>query len=261
MMSPVVWKIVYESLHGFYKSARECVSPDLVEDTRKVVRDSISTHYSIIFDQLGPFSPLSVRQYIPNFSSISSKFDDRIIDVDKTAAKIVKTKEEIDAALKATREAAGEQGVATSAKYFGESASDYTAAGYFWLVIVFGIIIGSVVVVAHNLGGLIKDGEHIWDNSALLLSLLMAILALAFASKAYRFNKHNQVVNEHRQNALKVFQAINAAAGDDRELKAIVLTAAANCMFAPQDSGYAKNAPNAEQPIGVMDMLARIIHK
>lgn len=249
---------VSENLSAFVEIIKEI---EAQHDVDVSTLEILSESYSFIFEQLGPYSPLTIAQFTHSMSQNTAKIADQLGDIESKVGKVDKTKAEIDAALKAQREAAGAAGVATSAGYFGKSASNHTAAGYLWLVLVFAILIGAVLVVANNLGGLIQDGKPIWDNSALLLSLLMALLALTFASKAYRFNKHNQVVNEHRQNALQVFQAINAAAGDDRELKAIVLTAAANCMFSPQDSGYAKNAPNAEQPVGVVDMLARIIHK
>jgi hypothetical protein len=81
--------------------------------------------------------------------------------------------------------------------------------------------------------------------------LLFAVLSymLVLCSRNFMSHKHNIVINKHRQNALMTFRAIADAAADPK-LKDVVLTQAAACMFAPQDTGYSKAAGLGSGPGG-----------
>jgi hypothetical protein len=54
------------------------------------------------------------------------------------------------------------------------------------------------------------------------------------------FHRHNAVVNKHRQNALLTYRAL-VEAGSEGGTRDIVLTHAASCIFAPQDTGFTKS--------------------
>jgi hypothetical protein len=58
------------------------------------------------------------------------------------------------------------------------------------------------------------------------------------AAKNYRTHRHLVVVNQHRQSALRTFEAfIKAASGDDQTKNAVLLEAT-RCIFAPANTGY-----------------------
>ena len=58
------------------------------------------------------------------------------------------------------------------------------------------------------------------------------------ALRTYRAQQHNYIVNKHRENALKTFEAFVSAAGSDQEIKNAVLLEATRTVFAPQVSGF-----------------------
>ena len=69
-----------------------------------------------------------------------------------------------------------------------------------------------------------------------LLSLIYLVLNRSI--KNYTAEKHLEVVNRHRQNALRTFQAFHSAAGENQEIQDAVLLAATNAIFDANQSGY-----------------------
>ena len=56
--------------------------------------------------------------------------------------------------------------------------------------------------------------------------------------KNYTAQKHLEVINTHRQNALETFDTFVAAAGDNRETRDAVLLAATEAIFDANQTGY-----------------------
>lgn len=63
------------------------------------------------------------------------------------------------------------------------------------------------------------------------------IMRVSMSARNYHSNKHNEVVNKHRQNALLTYEVI-AHAIKDSDKRDTVLQHAASCIIAPQASGY-----------------------
>lgn len=59
----------------------------------------------------------------------------------------------------------------------------------------------------------------------------------------YRAERHNAVVNQHRANALNTFETMTAATLTQDVKDALTLTAA-EAIYAPQETGFAKRAGN-----------------
>ena len=56
--------------------------------------------------------------------------------------------------------------------------------------------------------------------------------------KNYSAQKHLEVINTHRQNALETFDTFVTAAGDNRETRDAVLLAATDAIFDANQTGY-----------------------
>jgi len=78
---------------------------------------------------------------------------------------------------------------------------------------------------------------------------------LYLSAKNFIANKHNSIVNKHRQNALMTFKALVDAAKNPQN-QDIVLTHAASCIFSPQSTGYSGaadgQAPSAKSVIELL---------
>ena len=94
--------------------------------------------------------------------------------------------------------------------------------------------------------------NNMYDSIQLAISkaLLLGVIAymLVLYSRNFMAHKHNAVINRHRQNALRTFNALaEASKSDDR--RDIILSHAAACIFSPQDTGYTKSHQATDTPV------------
>ena len=70
--------------------------------------------------------------------------------------------------------------------------------------------------------------------------------------KNYTAQKHLEVINTHRQNALETFDTFVAAAGDNRETRDAVLLSATDAIFDANQTGYLSakgSSPDSKSPV------------
>ena len=70
--------------------------------------------------------------------------------------------------------------------------------------------------------------------------------------KNYTAQKHLEVINTHRQNALETFDTFVAAAGDNRETRDAVLLSATDAIFDANQTGYLSakgSSPDSRSPV------------
>lgn len=74
------------------------------------------------------------------------------------------------------------------------------------------------------------------DLAARILVLLVLTAAVAFSARNYRINKHLEVLNHTRYNALETFQLFISGVTDDA--RNIVVSELVRAVFSPGDTGY-----------------------
>lgn len=175
------------------------------------------------------------------------------------------TKTQAEEALSAAKRAALEQGVSQQAIYFKEESDFHKRAAGDWQKYT---LVLTIVLAAY---AALSVFVHKWDylkpttvfESAQLITskiLIFAVLSylLILTARNFLSHKHNAIVNKHRQNALMTFNAL-AEAAKDQNAKDIILTHAASCIFAPQETGYAKSSTGADPAItrSIMGLIAK----
>lgn len=159
------------------------------------------------------------------------------------------SKEEANRILEEVRNVAAEQGVSQQAIYFKSESELHKTESENWKQLTIGAAILLVCVSASFLF------LHKWQFLAptnnfealqFIASKIFVFATLSYllflSGKNFLSHKHNEIVNRHRQNALKTYQAI-VDASSTVEGKEIILAQAAYCMFSPQDTGYIKVVP------------------
>lgn len=146
--------------------------------------------------------------------------------------------------LEDIRKVAAEQGVSQQATYFRDAAKEHEDDAsiwqkrIIWLAIILGIY--AILTIALHKIPWIKP-EDLYQAVQLTISkvLIFAVLSyvLYLSTKNYLAQKHNAVINKHRQNALMTYEALVDAAKEASN-KEIILTHASACIFAPQPTGY-----------------------
>jgi len=175
---------------------------------------------------------------------------------------------EIDAISGKAKEAASMIGVAQHAGYFRDEAADQRRLSSRWLLstAVFAVAAGGYSLLTFRLGaGQLGEGAATWwPHIAYLTSRLIVLSVLFFgmgwSARNYRANKHNEIVNRHRQNALRTFETF-AVAATDPATKDAVLLAATKSIFEAQTSGYIEGEPEKVASSTVVEILKSAISK
>ena len=170
-------------------------------------------------------------------------------------------KSEATAALQEIRKVAAESGVTQQAKYFNDAQSDYRNDSHIWM----GLTAAFMAVLFAFVWWVFKPEvdalpSNVSTARIVQLSIPKIFLAsllyfgMVWAARNYAACRHNQVVNEHRLNALRTFQEFVTGAADQRIKDAILLQASA-CVFNPQVSGYLKDQSVPQEHNSVVEIV------
>ena len=153
--------------------------------------------------------------------------------------------------VESIRNAAGEAGVSQQETAFWEEAVRHQRLTWFWGAGVVALATYFLAFIftgdALLFGGVEEKSSDLMTKYAIVKAVTNRVLVvgvfsfgLFFCVKNYLAHSHNVVVNRHRQNALKTYQALMKASGEDSESKNVILAYAARCIYGPQDSGYVR---------------------
>ena len=135
-----------------------------------------------------------------------------------------------------------EESVSKYEKIFEEQANKHQWAAYGWLGMTAALIVVFGFVFYQLFEALKLEGTEwvgVFQNvftKGFFLSLVYLVLNRSI--KNFTAEKHLEVINRHRQNALRTFQAFHSAAGENQEIQDAVLLAATNAIFDANQSGY-----------------------
>jgi hypothetical protein len=226
------------------------------------VRDTTATqlrdHYIQAFNNLHPLISYSAAK-AADFQRLETEgraavqsINDRTVEL---LSDLDKVKAQAEAALAAARQAASEQGVSQQAVYFRDEAAAHEKEARTWRIATIWLSIGlgvyaAATVFIHKWGWL-RPADAL-ESTQLITSkiLIFAVISymLILSARNFLSHKHNAIVNRHRQNALMTFNALVAASKADAATD-IILTHAAACIFAPQETGYSKGAATPESSL------------
>ena len=152
---------------------------------------------------------------------------------------------ECEKILQEIRRSAAEQKVTNAGSFFHDEAMSHKKSSETWLFVTISLAIFIVVLVFGSLA-LYKvpfirqetnaDIIQLVSSKVLIFAILGSMLLLA--GRSYVANKHNEIVNTHRRNALNSYRALVEASSSSPECQNIILTHAAACMYAPQETGF-----------------------
>lgn len=160
--------------------------------------------------------------------------------------------DDINQVLAAARSAAAEQGVSQQAVHFGTAAGHHKKDSETWRTLTAcfsGVLLLVAVVFLFDLG--LDDVTETPASIQRAIGKVLVFATLSYAvylsARNFLAQRHNEIVNKHRQNALLTYTTLAEAAHDDRD-RDVVLTYAAACIFGPQPTGYTKDGGEASTP-------------
>ena len=150
--------------------------------------------------------------------------------------------------LKTAQEAAETAGFAKETTHFNKTGEDHGTQAKKWLS---AVAASAGVLLAYAAGLLFYTVANPTSTSGisgadfqlavakvLVFSVLLSLLV--GTTRIYRAHRHNQVVNKHRENALKAFQTFIAGTADE-DTKNAILIQATRTVFSPTVTGYIGN--------------------
>lgn len=186
-------------------------------------------------------------------------------DVEQFREEMREYRDEAQEKIEHARKAAEETSVAAHEEWFkGDADSSMTRAGRWrWAtVLTAGATLGAAI--SFLIAVLPTPPDWTFAQSLQVTVAKVAILAVlasaaVWSARMYRASYHNYVVNKHRQNALKTFEAFGDAAEGDEEARRAVLMQATASIFSPQPTGYLQRRSESQQPTegNVSDLLTR----
>jgi len=223
------------------------LSPQQIRDS--YVKNIIDA-YQMTFSTLLPYIAFSIPFNISATSlNLKQKVDAELQTFAKNRTNFENQhrewEKEINGIITTVRDAAGQQGVSPQAKHFNTAAVDYQNASQKWLVTT---IILTLILVLYAISTLFLHKwldlssckyEHIQLSVSKFLIFATISSMLFLSAKNYLANRHNAVVNRHRQNALATFQTLVEAA-ILKENRDVVLSKAADCIFTAQPTAFSK---------------------
>jgi hypothetical protein len=163
-----------------------------------------------------------------------------VLDEAKTAMNA--SRAEGDSMLESMHQTIGEVGVAKQARYFQEEATHQKLMSQRWLAAT--VVVALVTLAFGLLSPLIYPLSQPGNAQNALQQVVAKVLAFSVLSflvfvcgRNYRATQHNLVVNTHRQNALKTFEAFVGATTDEGTRNAVLLKVT-EAIFNPEQTGY-----------------------
>ncbi len=235
-------------------------------NTRNSLIQQIDNAYQEAFTQLHPIISYSTsksadfKRLEREARSTLQKLEDKATEL---TTKLEEDKNSAANILDDIRKVAAQQGVSQQAIYFRDTAQEHEGQATVWQdkIVKFAWILGVYAVLTvflHKIPGIKPDDVYQTVQLAISKVLIFGVLSylLYLATKNYLANKHNGVVNKHRQNALMTYEAIVDAAKKTANTD-VILTHASACMFAPQPTGYSGAAsPDGPAAKSVVELMS-----
>jgi hypothetical protein len=225
------------------------------------LRNSFQSHFTEIY----PLISYSVARTV-DFNRLEEQGRAAVQGVrDQTQSlmnEIAQEQEEAARILEQVRKTAAERGVSQEAFYFkGEADLHRNAAGR-WLkyTIAMSILVGLYgisTLFIHKIP-LISPTNN-YEMAQLIAGKLILFFILAYmlsiCAKNFLSNRHNEIVNRHRQNALMTYKSL-VDAGGTPEARDVILNHAAASVYQLHETGFTKAAdgggPSSSSIIGLL---------
>lgn len=181
-------------------------------------------------------------------------------DSQQAGEEIKNIQKEAENILSAVRDAAGKVGVSTKAQVFAEQAIEHRASAVWWMWATIAAAVSAVAWGATVLWWIPIDPnapipEIVQQAIAKLIVFSGLSYGLLWCARNYSANRHNYVLNKHRQNSLTTFETFAAAAEQDTDIKNAILLQATTSIFAAQTTGYLTTEPEIDQPSKVVEIV------
>lgn len=272
---------VVESLPFSHQKQLETQSRSILDlfqqilDFKVSVSDAAGVKQSILSSLVDAYQPTFDRLYLliayatavmTDFAGLEERARASIHSIDEQRKGLLediqKTAEQAEKALEEARNFAAETGVSSEARHFAEEAKRHKSSAFWWLI---ATVVLALLLLAHSILSFLfyrwLSPQGVYEFSQLLASKFLVFAVLAYlliqSAKNYMAQKHNEVVNKHRQNSLQTYRTL-VEAGNSLSSRDLILAHAASAIYSPVDTGYGRGGDTGSGYIGsIMPLIER----
>lgn len=236
---------------------------------QSALTNKISDQYQRIFSQIYPLVAYSTARTV-DFNKLDEQGRAAVQGVKDQSKLILDSLAIEQSAVKSilddVRKVAAEQGVSQQALYFKNEADLHAVQADFWRTWTFRTAVGVALfgigsIFLHKWSWLAPSDPYasIQFTTSKLLLFFILVFVLLLCSKNFMANRHNEIVNRHRQNSLLTYKAL-VDAGSSPESRDVILNHAAASIFQLHDTGYAKTAEQGgASSTSIVEMIPKAI--
>lgn len=258
-----------------YNRFNEVMSFDVTPENATGRRDQLITQikgaYQQTFNVLHPLIAYGMTRAV-DFQTMENEARAMIQSVQDQASVITESLEgnqkQAEQILDDIRKVAAEQGVSQQSIYFKEESERHERLADEWRDRTKKVawLLGGYSVLAiflHKIPWLTPT--DVYQSAQLITGKILVFAVIAYMlilfARNFLSHEHNAIVNKHRQNALMTFTALVDAAKEE-DHSDIVLLHAAQCIFSPQETGYAKqDGSKGGLPFSPIEILRKATSK
>ena len=181
----------------------------------------------------------------------------------ETEKKLANKEAEVDQLILKIQNQLTEKPISQYKAIFADQAKEHRSSAWNWLKMaggataVFFIVFAGLVWLGSEDSGLTGTLQNFLTKGFVLSPIYVW---LNRSIKNYTAQKHLEVINTHRQNALETFDTFVAAAGDNRETRDAVLLAGTEAIFDANQTGYlSTKSSGADSKSPVQQVIREII--
>lgn len=172
-------------------------------------------------------------------------------------------KNQANETLEAIKKAAGQVGVSKHAEVFAKQAEEHLMASRLWIALTYATLFATIGwgFIAIRYFSLSANASAALIAQEIVTRLIVfsgLSYALVWCARNYSANRHNYVLNKHRQNSLMTFEAFAKAAEGDAETKNAILVQATTSIFSAQKTGYSPKEPDLDRPSQILEIVRSV---
>lgn len=218
--------------------------------------------YSCLAPAIALMAKLTLQKGVePIFAEFKAVAEQRMRDLENKSAQAQEV-------LEAIRKASGDTAVEKQASVFLEESERHECASLKWLWTIaflgFLMVGGAIASMFAHRWELLQPKDtpqafQIAIGKILAFSILSSMLYLT--GRSYLAHRHNSVLNKHRHNALRTYQALMWPVGQIGN-RDIILVHASQCIFATQPNGYSRDElPDSAGLTGAIALASKAIQQ
>jgi ABC-type multidrug transport system fused ATPase/permease subunit len=233
-------------------------------DGRNALLQKIESDVGAFFDLIAPVQGfLTAIRISEDAQSLQHAASEALEKTSRVASESEEKLSAINELLRLSRDAVQKVGASRHALFFKNEAEEHEKGASRWLIATLlmtalTVILGGVnLYFAFTAPGTWSAAQSVQLIVAKFILFSLLLSAVVWCGRSYRAQRHNYVVNRHRQNALSSFEAFAEASQDDQTKNAVLLQATQS-IFAPQSSGYADQAGDVQSAPQLIELIRTV---